>query len=199
MKGTLRSKVMAFGLLLGASASIAACTKEASAPPPPPPKAAVTDIEVATATVTAINHRTRRVTLRGDSGNVVTLTAGPEVQNLAQVKRGDRVTVRYRVSLAAEVKKPGEPGAPLSVRQETFRTPGERPSAARGREIKGTVTIVSVDSPNSRVTFTNPSGETRTVLVMTETGRQFVSQLKPGDQVEMTYTEAVAVAVEPGN
>jgi Zn-dependent alcohol dehydrogenase len=35
------------------------------------------------------------VTLKGPKGKVVTLTAGPDVRNLEQVKVGDHVVVGY--------------------------------------------------------------------------------------------------------
>ena len=42
------------------------------------------------ATVEAVDAAKRQVTLKGPKGNVVPLTVGPDVRNLAQVKVGDR-------------------------------------------------------------------------------------------------------------
>ena len=43
-----------------------------------------------TAAITAINSATREITLKGPQGREVTLVAGPQVKNFAQMKVGDR-------------------------------------------------------------------------------------------------------------
>jgi len=60
-----------------------------------------------------------------------------------------------------------------------------------------TVVIQSVDRPKNSVTFVGPSGMTRTVEVKDSQAKQFIGQLKQGDEVELTYTESLAIAVEP--
>jgi len=47
-------------------------------------------VEVA-ATIKAINHKTREVTLVGSQGREIVVTAGPEVKNFAKMKVGDHV------------------------------------------------------------------------------------------------------------
>jgi len=47
------------------------------------------------------------------------------------------------------------------------------------------------------VTFIGPSGLSRTVDVVDPKAQQFIAQLKKGDEVELTYVEALAVTVEP--
>jgi hypothetical protein len=60
------------------------------------------------------------------------------------------------------------------------------------------VTIESVDTSFDTVTFRRPDGLVRTVAIQSPEGRKFIRTLKPGDEVEITYTEAVAVEVVPG-
>src|SRR5512143_3537229 len=64
------------------------------------PGGTIASADVAIATVVAIDQQTRKVTLRGEGGKEWTFTAGPEVRNLAQVQRGDRVLVQYFQGLA---------------------------------------------------------------------------------------------------
>ena len=54
-----------------------------------------------------MTQSTREVVLRGPDGNSVTVTAGPEVRNLTQVRRGDRVVVKTRNDevMAKELKR----------------------------------------------------------------------------------------------
>jgi hypothetical protein len=60
-----------------------------------------------TATITAIDKATRDVTLKGPEGNLVTVTAGPEVKNFGQLKVGDKVDLQYVEALTLELKKGG--------------------------------------------------------------------------------------------
>src|SRR5512135_1538941 len=74
----------------------AAAPKAAEAKPAPkadakPEAAVVGETASVTATVEAIDQKTREVTLKGPKGNTITFTAGPEVKNLAQVQKGDQV------------------------------------------------------------------------------------------------------------
>ncbi len=66
-----------------------------------------------------------------------------------------------------------------------------------GQQVRATVKISnSVDAANRLVSFTGPKGVKRTVAVKDPKAREFVKQLKPGDEVELTYTEALAISVE---
>src|SRR6266581_4726615 len=60
-----------------------------------------------TATITAIDKATRDVTLKGPQGNEITVTAGPEVKNFANMKVGDQVNAEYVEALTLELKKGG--------------------------------------------------------------------------------------------
>src|ERR1700704_258374 len=60
-----------------------------------------------TATIVAIDPATREITLRDSGGKEVTLTAGPDVKNFAQMKVGDQVNAGYVEALALELKKGG--------------------------------------------------------------------------------------------
>lgn len=150
-----------------------------------------------TMTVDAIDQATREVTLRTEDGKLSTIVAGPEVRNLARVKAGDKVVVSYYEAFAAEVKKPGEgvegvEGDVSMVRAE----PGATPAGGAGVLPRTTVTIESVDSTANTVTFTRSDGESRTVAIQTPEGKEFTRALKKGDQVEIAYTEALAVEVK---
>lgn len=63
--------------------------------------------------------------------------------------------------------------------------------------MRTTVTIDSVDTSSNTVTFKRSDGMTRTVAVQRPEGQEFIRGLRKGDQVEITYTEAVAMEVRP--
>ena len=59
-----------------------------------------------------------------------------------------------------------------------------------------TVTILSVDTDQNIVVFTPPTGGMRAIDVKKPEFQEYIKSLKPGDKVQITYTEAVAMAVE---
>ena len=81
--------------------------KEAAAPQEKPAmkQEALITLE---ATVTAINQETREVTLQDAEGESMTIIAGDEVRNLAQVEVGDKLKVEYLQTIAIQVFAPGE-------------------------------------------------------------------------------------------
>jgi hypothetical protein len=178
--------------LLALLLPLAACTRE------PPKPVEVGDTVQVTATVEAIDLADRLVTLRGPEGNSVTVEVGPEVRNLAQVKVGDRVVVAYYAAIAAEFKKPGEGVKGVQADVASARAePGARPGGIVGGQVKATVIIDSVDAKSNTVSFTGPQGMLRTITVQNPDAQAFIKKLKKGDEVEITYTEALAISVEP--
>jgi hypothetical protein len=159
-----------------------------------PGKGTVTNVAKITAAVEAVDAANRTVTLKGPRGNVVTLPVGPEVKNFDQIKVGDRVVVRYLEALTLELKKGG-----TAMRERTERDasatakPGERPAAGAAREVQVIADVIAVDPKKQIVTLRGPN---RVVELKVKDPKQF-KLVKVGDQVEATYTEALAISVEP--
>jgi hypothetical protein len=147
-----------------------------------------------TATITAINKTTREVTLKGPQGREVTLVAGPEVKNFAQMKVGNQVTAEYVEALTLELKKGG--GKSVGVTEQggaMGAKPGERPAGVVGRQVKIVADVIGVDPATQTLTLRGPK---QTVELKVRDPEQFKLVAK-GDQVEATYTEALAISVEP--
>ena len=160
--------------------------------------AVVSDTAEVVATVETVNQQERSVLLRGPNGGLLTVRVGPEVKNLAQVKPGDRVVVRYQEALAVQIAKPGEGGPQAQAGMTTTTAPpGQRPAGVREQEIRARVTITGINPATNTVSFVGPSRVERTVEVMDPEMRRFLRTLKVGDQVEVTYREALAISVEP--
>ncbi len=159
-----------------------------------PGKGTVTNVARITAAVESIDAAARTVTLKGPSGQPVTLAVGPEVKNFDQIKVGDMVVARYLESLTLELKKGG-----TAIRSRTEREtgaaakPGARPAATAGRQVTVVADVTAVDAKKRVVTLRGPQ---RTVELKLRDPEQ-IKLIKVGDQVEATYTEAVALSVEP--
>jgi hypothetical protein len=169
-----------------------------AAPTPPAPLQRESAHQVE-ATVVGIQKEKRLVSLRGPEGRMLTVEAGPEVRNFDQIQVGDQVIASYYEAVGFALVKPGASDGASDAGLIAGRAKaGDRPAAAVGRFAKTTVTIESVDQKTYTVTFKGTDGLTRAVPVATPEGRAFASKLRPGDQVEITYEEAVAISVEPG-
>ena len=178
--------------LLAAFVLLAGCASK-----PPAPIQRETLREVA-ATVVGVQKAERLVSLRGPEGRVVTVEAGPEVRNFDQIQVGDQVVASYYEAIGFALQQPGA-AAESGVSVAAGRTkPGEKPGAVIGKVARTTVTIESVDGTSGTVTFRGEDGLVRAVPVKTDEGREFARKLAPGDRVDITYTEALAIRVDPG-
>lgn len=146
-----------------------------------------------TATITAIDPKTREVTLKGPEGNEVTVEAGSHVKNFAQMKVGDQVNAEYIEALSIELKKGG--GQPVGVTRSAdagSAKAGKMPAGAAGRKVTVVADVVGLDPQTQTVTLRGPQ---RTVDIKVADPEQF-KLIAKGDQVEATYAEALAMKVE---
>ena len=167
----------------------------------PPQPVNIENTEEVSATVEAIDVQKRLLSLVGPDGEKITVEVAPQVRNLPQVKVGDRVVARYYKALAAELRSRGDGTGSTQepVIETSFNRAAEgyRPAAMVGAQSHQTVRITSVDTKNNVVNFYASDGLARSVPVQSPQGKEFISKLKAGDEVELTYTEAVALSVEP--
>lgn len=81
------------------------------------------------------------------------------------------------------------------MRQEAARAkPGEQPAGAVARQITAIATVIALDPKKSTITLKGPRGNVMTLPVQNPVQFKVV---KKGDQIEVTYTEAVAISLEP--
>jgi Cu/Ag efflux protein CusF len=154
----------------------------------------VGEVATVTATVQAIDLEKRIVTLKGPEGNVFDVKVGPEARNLPQVKPGDIVVAKYFEAVAVEVKKGGVGLRSKETETATSRAPlGDKPAGAVATTTTITANVIKVDAKRQVVTLEGPSGRTKDVKIKDP---QVFSQIKAGEQVEIVFTEALAIAVE---
>jgi len=159
-----------------------------------PGKVGVAQTVEAAATITAIDKATRGITLKGPKGNEVQIVAGPEVRNFDQLKVGDIVNATFVESLVVELKKGGGMKVEKTEKSGVVGArPGDRPAGAAGRQVTAVGDVTKIDAATQTVTVKGPQ---RTIDLKVRDPEQF-KLIAVGDQIEVTYTEALAVSVTP--
>jgi len=149
-----------------------------------------------TASVEAINYTNREVTLKGPLGNEVTFTVDQRVKRLDEVKVGDLVRADYYVSFAASLRKPTpeeEKNPIMFVDARGKAPPGTSPAAGGLRRFKVVTTIEGLDRPTQTITVKGPRGNFLTARVRDPSR---LTQMRIGENIVVTYTEAMAISVE---
>jgi ribosomal protein L24 len=145
------------------------------------------------ATVEAVDTASRKVTLRSDSGELRTIEAPANATRLAEIKPGDRVTATYYDNIILRVKPAGE--AEVDTRQAGL-TPGSsaRPAGTLATQQTITATIDAIDLKVPSISLKGPRGWAYATRVQDVKALQ---QVKVGDRVDITWTEATLVSVAP--
>jgi len=156
----------------------------------------LTETVVVNARIDVIDHDARELTLVDAGGGTATVRFGPEIDSFDRLTVGDTATFRYYESVAYAIRKPGQPSVLPSTTDEPVvaRGQGPNPAVTLSRQQTARLTIVSVD----------PRGPSVTVL--TQDGRRLsfrpfqqadVARLEIGDQMDVTYTQALVISVLP--
>ena len=149
-----------------------------------------------TATIQAIDQTTRAVTLRFKDGDEDTFIAGPEIQRFNEFKVGDSIEMTYVASIVVQIQKPGATGATAGTTGDAAITRGRgpTPSGTMSAQVKKTVTVKSVDPAVPSITVMTDDGRTVTRKIE---DKKNLEGVKPGDKLDITYTEAVLMSIAP--
>ncbi len=147
-----------------------------------------------TATIEAIDHTGRMVTLKDKDGEEETIYCGPEVKRFDELKVGDTVTFKYYESIAYAIRKPGQPsGLPKTGEPKVVHGTGARPGGTIAQQETATVTIKAIDPKVPSVTVLTDDGRKASFKVQ---DKKNLEGVKVGDKVEVTYTQAVMITVK---
>lgn len=196
---TLSTAALFTAFLAGCATSgdkAAPATAPVAATTPAPLSAEDSVLVTMRATVQAIDVAKREVTLKGQLGNTVTFTVDKRVQRLDDVKVGDDVVADYYVSIAGELRPPTEEEArnPITIIAGEARAPkGTDPAGGTVRAFKVVTTVQGLDLTTQTVTLRGPGG--RDVAIRAKK-LENLKQLRLGDTIVVTYTEALAISIE---
>jgi hypothetical protein len=146
-------------------------------------------------TVESVDRTARTVTIRSQQGTVVTLDVPPNAERFDDVKAGAPVTATYFDRISVRVKPAGEAAVDQTMEPTLTATPGSLPGATRTRQRVATVTITGWSATDKVVTFRGPNGVNYSRRLLDSTDPAIVANLKVGDRVDVTRTEAVTLQV----
>lgn len=148
---------------------------------------------VVTFTVQALNVNERKVVLRGESGNVEVVKAGPEVKNFDQIDIGDKVTAEFYRSVAFHLGPPDELPKERETKFQITAPKGQKPGLLDVAVVDVIATVGEIDKKNRMVTLIGPEGNSITAKVDPRVGD--LEKIKEGDKLHVQYTEALAISV----
>ena len=146
--------------------------------------------------VTKIDRKARTVTVKGPTGNEVTMKLPPESQNLDQVKVGSTFKMKYVEALALVLSKGGTPA--VSTDQTVRLAPkGGNPGGVVVNTAKITGTLESIDREARTIAVKGPKGNVRTMKVAADA--KGFEDVAIGDSISLVFSEALAMEMIPGD
>ncbi len=145
------------------------------------------------ATVEAIERSSRSLTLKGPDDKLMTITVPADVKRFDALKVGDTITAMYYENIVLRVKPPGEKAVDTTS-QSITPTPGGKPGATGATQRTITATITEIDANVPSITLSGPNNWTHSSRIA---DKAVLKQIKVGDRLDITWTEAVLVSAEP--
>lgn len=180
--------------LLSLSTCLAQAAEVAAEVTTAPGKANLVEAVSAQATVTAIDMASRKVSLKNAAGEAFDIVAGEQVTNLANLKVGDTVALRYMQMLDLELLK-GTAGVRKRVVEVAAdkAEAGEKPGAGIGKKVTLYGDVIAVDKGQQTITV---KGVDHTLVLKVHNPTQF-ARIAKGDQIKAVQTQAVGIGILP--
>jgi hypothetical protein len=188
----MKTSAVAIAAAFGVALSGLSLAAEAAKAPP----IVVKDQITVQATVVAIDHANRTVSLKGPKGNVIDLIVDEAITRFDAMKVGDKVTGSYFESVAFDIQKPGTPVAADTIEHGGGKLTGDKPGGATINKTVTTVTILAIDPAKPAVEVRTSDGAVKSYRVRHP---EYLDKFKVGDQVQVTKTASLLVSVQPVN
>ena len=179
-----------FGLLL----ALASCAASTSSPATPRSQVARGAAVSLSGEVVSFDPATRAIAIEGPLGGVVAAVVSKDVTDVSGLTPGAMVSVTYYEAIGAAVRLPGDAQPTLTAADAARRRqPGMPVEAAATTK---TFRVFSVEPSLGAVVFEG-ADKALTVVEVDPAFHGKLADLKVGDQVDVTYSEAVVTAISP--
>ena len=136
-----------------------------------------------------LKPRRRTVIIRTKDGELRTVELGPNAQ-LSQLKVGDKVNATYYENIIIRKKPAGE--ADVDTLEASAKRGAGKAGGTIGLQQAITATITAVDMNVPSISLSGPRGWSYSSKVQ---DKKALEQVKIGDKVDITWTEAILVSV----
>ena len=145
------------------------------------------------AVVEAVNYTTREVTVRNRDGKLTTAVAGPMVRNFNQIRKNDKVSLQYqeRVTILTFSGSKAVPSRTEAV--DVAGAPlGQKPAGTIVKTSEVIADVVGINHKDRTLTVKEPE---RTAIVLVDEKVKDFDRIKPGDEIYLRFTKALAISV----
>jgi hypothetical protein len=149
-----------------------------------------------TAEVLSYDPDTRELSLKGPLGGLIIAYVSTDVQDVSALKPGAMVSATYYQAIAASVRRHGEREPLVGAADAAAKFEPGMPVKA-SKAVTESLTVSSVDLPSKTVVFLDKKGKVVTRTVERSEFQERLKDLKPGDVVDVTYSEALVKGVRP--
>src|SRR5262249_3128309 len=149
--------------------------------------------------VTAVDPGARTVTVTYSDGAVRTYKVSAAVADFGATKIGDRVSIGFEDKHSFVLSGPNTPTPSAgAVSVTAVASAGQSAVGVWALQSIGNWWVVSVDPAANTITLVSPnSGPVRTFKVMSQTDRDQLSRVKPGDSLTDINNELAVVSMTP--
>jgi hypothetical protein len=144
------------------------------------------------ATVEAMEKSTRMLTLKTEDGKLTTVTVPSDVKRYDGLKVGDKITAKYYDNVVLRKKAPGEKDV-NTLTGGISPSPGSKPTGTASAQRAITATITAIDPNVPSISLSGPNNWHYSSKIA---DKEALKQLKVGDKLDITWTEAVLLSVE---
>lgn len=156
------------------------------------------ELQEISATVVALDLKSRQITLETADTKQVSFRAGEEIRNLNQVKIGDVVKLTYFESIDFEVRPPTAAEIERASTEAAVGVLGRAPKGARPGMAAGVgaIAILSVDSVDKKRETVTVKGA-GSVMTVRAKHPENLALIKAGDTIVVTVSELLIANVQP--
>jgi hypothetical protein len=161
----------------------------------PNPIAFEEEVVTVPVTVEDIDKKARSIVARAPDGTRSTVKIPEDVQGFDRLKKGDKIDLSYYRAVAVSVIPGGSSAATAAQQKSDVQRASSGHSGAR--PVTTSATVTSANKSNGAVEIKGPNGKVHTVTPQDSAVQKNMQGLKPGDVIQIVYTEAVATALRP--
>jgi len=148
------------------------------------------EMQTVSATVDAIEHASRSLTLKKPDNTLLTIKVPRDYERFDGLKVGDKLTATYYDNIVIRAKAAGEKAVD-STSASMSANPGTKPGFSIGAQRSITATVTEIDMKVPSLSLSGPSNWKYSSRV---NDKDALKQLKVGDKLDIVWTEAVMLS-----